>query len=51
MLLLIFFLVDFIGNVNMKSFNNFDNNNNNSTTFIAPEVKEKKYTSFLFYYF
>jgi hypothetical protein len=43
--------VDFIGSVDMKSFNNFDNNNNNSTVFIAPEVKEKKYISFLLYYF
>jgi hypothetical protein len=41
--------VDFIGSVDMNSFNNFDNNNN-STIFIAPEVKEKKYISFLFYY-
>jgi hypothetical protein len=36
--------VDFIGNVDI-----FDNNNS-STIFIAPEV-EKKYISFLYYYF
>jgi hypothetical protein len=43
--------VDFIGSVDMKSLNIFDNNNNNSAIFIAPEVKEKKSISFLFYYF
>jgi hypothetical protein len=40
--------VDFIGDIDIKLLNDFDDNNN-SSIFIGPEVKEEKYIPFLLF--